>query len=562
MAARADRPVPSRRAISPTAALVVLTLGAGALLLYAARHLTFFYDEWDFILGRRGSSLASYLDPHNGHLTLFPVIVYKLLLAIVGMRHYWLYQAIEVSLHMLCGVLLYVLARRRLGPWLALAPAVLLLFMGSAYQDLLWPFQIAFLASMAGGLGALGFLDRGAGPRADAGACALLLWSLSASSVGIPFLAAVAVLLIAQHANPWRAWVVVVPAVLYTLWYLGWGTSESPTSQSLLGSTEYVADAAAGAVAGIAGLADSWGPPLAVATLIALLVRVRGRHAAPAPMLIAAAIGGLAFWWLAAIARGDLTQPDSSRYLYVGAAFILLIASEAAAGAKPSRIELAGIAGLVVIAVVGNVSLLRGAERSYRSADESVQASLEAVQVAAPVVSPTFVPEPQDAPQVQAGPYLSAVRQFGSPALTLQQLEQAPGSVTEEADNVLAHAEALAPVRARARAAADRPVLVDSTTTGRIERLGLCERYMPAGMTSVGDFAVAPGAELLLAPASGSGPNIYLRRFAAQFSIGQPVFARITGGERVAIRFPVDRAPALSWHVRLTGTSPVVVCMR
>ncbi len=70
---------------------------------YAGRHLTFFYDEWAFILTRRGGGLGTYLDPHNGHLALFPVIVYKVLFATVGLRHYTPYRVVEIALHLLAA---------------------------------------------------------------------------------------------------------------------------------------------------------------------------------------------------------------------------------------------------------------------------------------------------------------------------------------------------------------------------------------------------------------------------------------------------------------------------
>src|SRR5947207_5143984 len=111
----------------------MLLFAAAVVLLYAGRHLTFFYDEWDYVLGRRGSSVAAYLDPHNGHLSLFPVVVYKILFAIVGLRHYTPYRVAAIAVHLTCGVMLYTLARRRISPWLALVPTTLLLFMGTAF---------------------------------------------------------------------------------------------------------------------------------------------------------------------------------------------------------------------------------------------------------------------------------------------------------------------------------------------------------------------------------------------------------------------------------------------
>src|SRR5581483_8510725 len=109
-----------------------------------------------------------------------PMAVYRLFFALFGLRHYTPYRAADVALHLLCATLLYVLVRRRLGAWLALVPTALLLFMGTAAQDLLWGFQIGFLGSVAGGLGALVLIeDR----RSDALAAALLTWAIASSGV-------------------------------------------------------------------------------------------------------------------------------------------------------------------------------------------------------------------------------------------------------------------------------------------------------------------------------------------------------------------------------------------
>src|SRR5437764_10292120 len=240
-AERATRSWLERLPVAPaTVALAGVMLLAAVLLLYAGRHLTFYFDEWTFILKRRGGSVGTYLDPHNAHLVLFSVVVYKLLFVIVGLHHYWPYQAALVALHLLCAGLLYALIRPRLGPWLALAPVTLLLFMGTAFQDLLWPFQIALLVPVAGGLGALLLVQRRT-HRADAGASALLILSLSGSGAGVPFVLGTGAVLIYQRSNWRRFWVVALPLALFVIWYLGWGTSERITSDSVLGIPQYVA---------------------------------------------------------------------------------------------------------------------------------------------------------------------------------------------------------------------------------------------------------------------------------------------------------------------------------
>ena len=535
-----------------------MLLVAGLLVLYAGRHLTFFFDEWDFILQRRGSGPDVYLDPHNGHLVLFPVVVYKLLFAIVGLRHYTPYRAVAVALHLLCGVLLYCLVRRRLGSSLALAPTVLLLFMGSAFEDLLWPFQIGLFVSVAGGLGALLCLERQDG-RGDVAAAVLLVWSLTGSAVGVPFVVAGAVMLIGQR-GPWqRLWVVVAPAALFGLWYLGWGANEHVTSDAVLGAPQYAADAASGAAAGIAGLTITWGPPLAIAALVAILIGVRRQGGSPSPLLLGAAAGLFAFWLLAAVARADAAEPTASRYEYVGAAFIFLIASEAWAGTALRGGWAALAAVLIAGAVVGNIDALRVGADVYRGVDASVRASLAAVELAAPVVAPTFVPEPTNAPQITAGPYLAAVRDLGSPALTLSQLEHAPASTRANSDLVLIQAEQLAlmPV-AGAITGASRPV-IEASSGGRISAVGRCARLLPTAAAATLGLRVAPGGQVLIHANLGHPVAIYLRRLATTF---QAPFAFVPGGTARTIRFSVDRASGLPWHLRLSAAQATEVCVR
>lgn len=130
-----------------------------------------------------------------------------------------------------------------------------------------------------------------------------------------------------------------------------------------------------------------------------------------------------------AIARADFAQPTASRYLYIGAVFVLLIAAETTAGDRPRAFALGLGAILLAGALIANLAALRAGERGLRASDDSAWASLAAVQIAAPLVSPRFQPNPANAPQITAGPYLAAGGDLGSPALTLPELESAPKSL-------------------------------------------------------------------------------------------------------------------------------------
>ena len=56
--------------IDPRAALVVALAASGILLLVWLSHLSFFGDDWDPLLYRRGFSLDVLLRPHAEHILL------------------------------------------------------------------------------------------------------------------------------------------------------------------------------------------------------------------------------------------------------------------------------------------------------------------------------------------------------------------------------------------------------------------------------------------------------------------------------------------------------------
>jgi hypothetical protein len=548
-------------AVDPaTATLAASLLAAAVLLLYAGRHLTFFYDEWDFVFQRRSGGLSTFLEPHNGHLVVFAVVVYRILFAIVGLRHYVYYEAVAVVLHLLSAALLYVLARRRVGAWFALVPTVLLLFMGTAWQVLLWPFQITFLTSVAGGLGALAVLDLG-DRRRDPLACLLLVWSLTGSGAGLAFLAAAAILLITRSGEWRRLWIIAVPAVLFVIWYLGWaGSSEQITSDSILGSPQYVADAAAGAIGGIAGLSSTWWPGLTVGA-VALLAGAwrRGRGGGPSPMLLAALAGALTFWVLAALVRSSGPDPAASRYLYIGAVFIWLIVAETLRGypLRNSWLWLGGI--LAVGALVANLGALRTGERGLRASDDSVRASLGVIDIAAPVVSPGFVPESGNAPQITAGLYLAAAHALGTPALTLSELKRTPEPILSHSDKLFVLGERLALVPGSSQTVGTRPIDVMAASGGRSSAEGLCTAFAPAGGPGSLELRISPGEALSLRTAAGGQSTIYVRRLDPTYQ-PSPV-GTIAGGGTAQLRFPMDRAPGLPWYAQVRTSARVRACV-
>ena len=98
---------------------VVLAAGAmlvsGGLLLHWLSRLTFWRDEWDFLLHRRGWSVSTFLDPAVEHLSTIPILLYKLQLEVFGMESPAPFQVVAVLGFLASVALLFVYVRLRVG---------------------------------------------------------------------------------------------------------------------------------------------------------------------------------------------------------------------------------------------------------------------------------------------------------------------------------------------------------------------------------------------------------------------------------------------------------------
>ncbi|HEX3563611.1 MAG TPA: hypothetical protein VHU24_12300, partial [Solirubrobacterales bacterium] len=197
-------------------------LASGILLLHWLGRLTFWRDEWDFLLHRRSWSPSTFLHPFAEQLLAIPTLIYRALVTTFGMDSPLPFQVTAVLLFLLSVGMLFIYVRRRAGEWLALAAILPILFLGPSWDDLLFPFQMALFGSVACGIGALLALER-RDRSGDLVAMALLIVSLLFFALGIPFVAAATVELALTRERWRRAYVVVVPTVMWLLWYAGWG---------------------------------------------------------------------------------------------------------------------------------------------------------------------------------------------------------------------------------------------------------------------------------------------------------------------------------------------------
>lgn len=541
---------------APTLLLAAAFAVAAAVTLVLASKMTFYADTWELLINRRDPTVNTLLQPHNEHLVLVPVLIEQLLLRVFGMSSALPEYVVLVAFLLATAGLLYIYIERRLGSWPALFAAVALLFLGPAWEVLLWPFEITFIGPILCGLAMLLALER-EDRRGDIAACALLCLSLGFSSLGIPFIAAAAVAVAQGSRETWlrRAYIFVIPALLFVAWYLGWGhDAESHMSlHNILASPRFVAESmavAAGALLGlgtdpVSGSVDPvWGRAILVALVVVLGYR-QWRKPGFFPGLWPVAAAAAANWFLTAFNAFPGREPGASRYQYAGAIFILLILANLLKGLRITRPVLWVAAGVTVLAVGPNLVVLDQGNNSLRAQAVLTRSDTAAIEIARRSVDPGFQLNPELAGtpslvNVFAGPYLEAVDEYGSPAYSIGELESASAEGRRQADIVLSQALPLSTSTQLGAydpgAAAENCVTVKDGTPGEVP--------VSAGLTRI---EVAPGE-----PAAFS-----LRRFAeGEF----PVVTEGAAGDSTTImRIPRDTS-SRPWYLHVEAAQPVRVC--
>jgi hypothetical protein len=348
------------------AIFIALALGAFAVLSWLGLGLTFFSDEWAFIEGRSLADPATWWAPHNEHWSTIPVIIYRAIMELAGLRTYVPYLAVVHVLHVACCAAVFVLVRRRVGPYAALGTSIVALLLGAGFENLFWGFQTGFVGSTAAGLWALVALDDPPTPARRIALGALLLGGLACSGIGLVFLLIAGLVLLGRPA--WRmSWAAVaIPAAAFGLWFVtvgqsGVGVHRSPLGPDLVAAVPVFV---IGGFANAAGSALGVGPVLggvaaAAAVAMAAWGAVKARH--DLPLVALACALGLAFQYaLIAVARAGVTegQVNYSRYTYMAALLFIVIVADVAAGMRLPRARRPRIAVAVAAVVALELSLV------------------------------------------------------------------------------------------------------------------------------------------------------------------------------------------------------------
>jgi hypothetical protein len=529
----------------------VLVLGAAmavavVLGLVWSRGLTFYADEWNYLITRHPWNADSLLSPQNGHLTLFPVLLDKILFSTIGADHHLPYRVVSILFELIVVALFFVLARRRVDELIALGASVLLLFFGFGWEILMTSFATNALMCLAVGLAALLCVERDS-LRGDVGACALLIAAVASFSLGVLLALGVAVeLWLRRYRVPWRRlWVSAVPIALWVAWFV-WARKfheSSEISLSNFGAVPLaVVDGLAAVCGAIAGLfrmsiyqspgALDYGIPLAMLLVAAVAARLHWR-VKPSPRFIALVVVLGAYWTLIGLAADPLHTPTGSRYLFVGAVLLMLAVAEVLQRWRPRGTAAVALLVALAFSLLANIGALKFGRDVLRADSENVRATLTALEIARPHVDPGFIPpvgytglgDP-------AATIYSALDDYGSPSYTPAELARAPEEARERADDVLAQA-----------------LDIHVSPAARSCRAGQPQR----GSNGVVSVAVPPGG-FTYSVSGGAPVQIALARFADAFKVD---LGAAPGSGAASI--PTDLI-TLRWRARLTTTAPVVIC--
>lgn len=543
---------------APLVLLGVALLASAALLVALTVGLTYFQDTWEFLMGRREFSADALLQPHNEHIVLFPVAIELLLLKAFGMSSALPEYVLLIAALLVTAILIFVYVRRRIGPWLALMAAVALLFLGPAWQDLLWPFELGFVCSILFGVAMLLALDYEE-RRWDIAACVFLALSLGFPGAGVAFAVGAGVDVLQKvRTRGWkRLYIPAIPLLLFGLWWLGWGhDAENHLSlHNALASPVYIMEGLAASVAALLGLSSTQGAeinapvlgrPLLVA-VIALVVVGQVRKPGIYSRFWPVAATTVTFWFLAAFNFIQGREAYTSRYLYLGAAFILLLGANLLKGVRVGKRGLWACGIVTLVAVASNLAPLNDGADWLEGQTELTRADLAAIEISSHTVEPSFglTPEIAGTPSlidILAGEYLTAVDEYGSPAYTPDELASASEAARYQADVVLAHAlPVTTEIQPGVALGAD-----DSECSSIPAGAGLSTAPLPLrpGMTRIAFAVGGPG-------------TIRLRRFATG---KYPLVTEGIGGESTVLLFIPRDNVVRPWRLQVEAAQPVTIC--
>lgn len=551
------------------ACLTVAMATAAVVILFLGRGTTFWTDELVLYVQSPVLDLEQVLRPHVGHFVPVTRLYYKGMFEVFG-TSYFPFRLMGLFGVLLTVGLLFVYLKRRVHPFVALAPCLVLLFFGSDALHVLVGNAFGVLVPMSCGIGALLALER-CDRRGDALAALLLTLAIGIYSVSLAFVAAAAVAIVLGRRSYLRLWVVALPVGIYGAWWLwqrskGFGDSAGIDWNQILLLPSWGFQSLSAVFGALSGLDYNLGSGhgnghagaiIAAAALVGLGWRLsRGR--VPAALWPALTVV-IVLWILGTLTASAGRTPDSARYLFTGSIAVLLVAAEALRGARVPRAGVLALYLLVAAGISVNLYMLgttgRELRNEYAVRVHSTAGALDIVGDSAlddftlpetgnrqgfgtnesPFTFPFGVARGEE--RSTTGAYLEAAERYGSVGYSEAEIDAQSDEARAEVDAVMAAALGLQVEVAPANSARSECKVVAAQE-------GFASSALPAGGAS-------------LEPEAASGP-VWLRRFASEqyVELGEPV-----EGAPTLLTVPTDSS-SRPWWVFMPAESVRICSLR
>ena len=366
-------------------------------------------DDWR--LFQRGSTPGDYFKPFNGHLSVVPIGIYRLLLEIFGLGSALPLRLVALASLAAVAITMYFVVRSRVGPALGLVAA----------GEMLWSATLPLAPATFNhwlALAAVIFCSWPLTRESPSGDIALglaLAFALCSSGVGVAG-AAACLGYTALSRAPLRRWLVVIgPTAAWAAWWLLASGERSRSSRSATESLGYLRHGVSASFRALAFGNRNLGILLVALFAANLIWRLRkGPRNARHELSWCAA---LLAWWLGLAYSREGTDALVFRYELVGSAFVILGALPAHrptwAGRKMNSRGV--VAAAIVVAgllVYENHNAIFGdADRLSRNGAEVRQ------QLVVANLGRDIVPDSTRLPLVRApvGVYRALTHEFGTP---------------------------------------------------------------------------------------------------------------------------------------------------
>ena len=316
--------VPADHARRRSIDVVVVVAGIASVVYWMrlGSHQWFYIDDVPLAIQAQG--WKGLFLPYNGHLSIVPAFIYKVVFELVGFSTYRPLQGIAFVTFAAVGVAVYFATRRRLGSVLAGAIAMALLWPSGVHLNV---GSLNHYMALTGGVACAWLLCHPTSRSNTKWLAAALVFSLCCADGGVAVAVACLVYCLCTRA-PWRRWLASgLPLVGWLLW---WALVAAPRSDQSTRNHLSIGSQLHSTGMNFLRSFISLGfgnVVLTVAVILVFLVRTvqvaRRGLAESANML--AWVAAFAVWWGGVIwMRGNMATLGQFRYTYFASVLLVL----------------------------------------------------------------------------------------------------------------------------------------------------------------------------------------------------------------------------------------------